>query len=61
MVKKSLCIACGKCVAACPVEAIYQDRRGEVYVCIHCGRCVDYCPQNCLEMVDSGSSKEVVI
>jgi len=61
VVKKSLCIQCGKCVAACPVDAIYQDRRGEVYVCIHCGRCVAYCPQNCLEMVDAGGIEEVVV
>jgi formate hydrogenlyase subunit 6/NADH:ubiquinone oxidoreductase subunit I len=56
-----LCIQCGKCVDACPVDAIYQDRMGDVYVCIHCGRCVPFCPQNCLEMVESSSIEEVVI
>ena len=50
VVKKKLCIRCGDCVAACPVDAIYQNHEGEVFVCIHCGRCVEYCPQDCLEM-----------
>lgn len=50
LVKKKLCIRCGDCVTACPVDAIYQNHEGEVFVCIHCGRCVDFCPQDCLEM-----------
>lgn len=58
--KKKLCIQCGKCLAACPVDAIYQDRQGDVYVCIHCGQCVSFCPQNCLEMVDSERIEEVL-
>lgn len=59
VVKKKLCIQCGACRVACPVDAIGEDRAGNVYVCLHCGRCVSFCPQNCLEMVDSGKSKEV--
>lgn len=51
IVKATLCIQCGKCLAACPVEGICQDKVGNVYVCLHCGQCVDFCPQNCLEMV----------
>ena len=47
---RSLCIRCGKCVKACPVEAIVQDELGAPYVCIHCGRCVAYCPHDCLEL-----------
>ncbi len=50
VVKKKLCIHCGDCVAACPIDAIFQESSGAVYVCIHCGRCVDFCPHNCLEM-----------
>ena len=50
VVKKKLCIRCGDCVTACPVDAIYQNHEGEVFVCIHCGRCVEFCPQDCLEM-----------
>jgi thiosulfate reductase electron transport protein len=45
-----LCIRCGECAAACPVEAVYLDNTGSPYVCIHCGRCVPFCPHECLEM-----------
>ena len=61
VVKKSLCIQCGKCLEACPVDAIYQDSVGDVFVCIHCGLCVSFCPQNCLEMIDSSRIEEVLI
>ena len=51
-VKKSLCIRCGECAQACPVDAICLDASGQPYVCIHCGRCVDYCPHDCLELAE---------
>jgi len=47
--RKKLCIRCGDCVKACPVDAIYLDASGEPYVCIHCGKWVPYCPHDCLE------------
>jgi Fe-S-cluster-containing hydrogenase component 2 len=50
VVKKELCIQCGKCAQACPVDAIYLDQTGEPFVCIHCGRCVQFCPHDCLEI-----------
>ena len=52
IVKKRLCIRCGDCVPACPVDAIYCDNTGQPYVCIHCGRCVPFCPHDCLEMME---------
>lgn len=61
VVKKKLCIRCGDCVAACPVDGVYRDDQGEVFVCVHCGRCVEFCPQNCLEMQDSNSIEEVLL
>jgi len=53
IVKKNLCIRCGDCAAACPVDAIFLDRSGEPFVCIHCGRCVSFCPHECLEMTET--------
>ena len=53
--KKSLCIRCGECARACPVDAVFLDLAGEPFVCIHCGRCVTYCPHDCLELMDVGS------
>ena len=50
VVKKKLCIRCGNCAKACPVNAIYLDVTGEPFVCIHCGQCVSFCPHDCLEM-----------
>ena len=50
VVKKKLCIQCGKCAQACPVDAIYLNQTGEPFVCIHCGRCVQFCPHDCLEI-----------
>jgi ferredoxin len=53
VVRKKLCIRCGACARACPVDAIYLDPAGEPFVCIHCGRCVPFCPHDCLEMVEA--------
>lgn len=50
VVKRELCIRCGACAEACPVDAVYLDAEGNPYVCIHCGRCVPFCPHTCLEM-----------
>ncbi|MBP7462450.1 MAG: 4Fe-4S binding protein [Candidatus Delongbacteria bacterium] len=40
------CIACGACLAACPVDAITE---GDIYTidpqkCTDCGSCADVCP-----------------
>ena len=52
VVRKKLCIKCGECVRACPVDAIYLDDTSEPFVCIQCGRCVPFCPHDCLEMAE---------
>lgn len=59
VVRKKLCLQCGQCVEACPVDAVSVNRWGEVFVCIHCGRCVEFCPQDCLELAEFGDSMEV--
>jgi formate hydrogenlyase subunit 6/NADH:ubiquinone oxidoreductase subunit I len=48
-------------VASCPVDAIYQDEAGDVYLCIHCGRCVEFCPHNCLELQELENIGEVLL
>jgi len=48
--RRKLCIQCGACIAACPVEAIAVDKSGNIFLCIHCGLCVDFCPHDCLEL-----------
>lgn len=53
IMKRNLCIRCGECARACPVDAIYiPSHDGTPYLCIHCGRCVAFCPQGCLEFND---------
>jgi Fe-S-cluster-containing hydrogenase component 2 len=60
IVKKKLCIRCGDCAEACPVDAIYLDDTDEPFVCIHCGRCVPFCPHDCLEMVKVSAEPAMV-
>lgn len=42
------CVQCGDCVAVCPSEALYRDRRGIVRLrkkqCVGCVSCVGFCP-----------------
>jgi formate hydrogenlyase subunit 6/NADH:ubiquinone oxidoreductase subunit I len=42
------CIACGTCVAICPVWAIASGAGGKYEIdpkkCISCGTCADVCP-----------------
>jgi len=44
VVRKKLCIRCGECAKACPVDAVYLAVDGDPFVCIHCGRCVPSAP-----------------
>ncbi len=46
------CNQCGECIAVCPTEAIYRDKRGIVRVrkklCVGCLSCVGFCPQEAM-------------
>ena len=51
--KKSKCIGCGSCVAACSQDAIELTPDGIVPTenrCLLCGRCTDACPAAAFEM-----------
>jgi ferredoxin len=48
-IKEEDCIACGVCVAECPVEAIsLEDDAAQIddQECIRCGRCHDVCAED---------------
>ena len=51
--KRSKCIGCGSCVAACSQDAIELTPDGVVPTenrCVLCGKCTDACPAAALEM-----------
>jgi ferredoxin/flavodoxin len=54
------CIACGTCVAVCPVDAV-DEKDGFCTlddICIHCCACIKACPQSARIMKD-GPFKEI--
>ena len=50
------CVGCGKCLPACPVDAIIGAPKFLHTVleseCIGCKLCVSPCPMDCIEMVE---------
>jgi heterodisulfide reductase subunit A len=54
---KELCTWCGKCMKACPFDAIHMDKYGEKdiavinnSVCKGCGMCLPVCPVNAINL-----------
>ena len=51
------CVGCGKCLPACPVDAIVgaQQFLHTVLIdeCIGCGLCVDPCPMDCIDIIQN--------
>lgn len=46
------CLACGACVAECPVDAISEGDPKYIIdadTCIDCAACVGVCPADCIE------------
>lgn len=61
-VDRSLCIRCGECARACPVDAIHLSvEDNSPFVCIHCGRCVAFCPHSCLALSDVPERKPAAL
>jgi Pyruvate/2-oxoacid:ferredoxin oxidoreductase delta subunit len=52
VIDESVCITCGKCVGACPFNAISITDKPNVdtSMCKCCGRCVPVCPVGAISM-----------
>lgn len=58
VVDKSVCVACGACVKACPKGAVSVWRgcyaQAEETKCVGCGLCAKTCPAGCIEIKQRG-------
>lgn len=58
------CIRCGRCVPACPENAITMEKGAvtiEASSCTHCGQCAEACPASALEMIGRRMTAEEVV
>ncbi len=60
-VKINKCIACGKCVEWCPVDAIKVEKYANINLekCIGCGECKIVCPENAIKVKDSSETAKL--
>jgi pyruvate formate lyase activating enzyme len=65
MYYRERCVACGRCVGACPVAAVRRDSRygfvTDDAACTRCGRCVSACFSDARRMVGSTYTPEEVL
>ena len=58
---KTVCVACGVCLKACPLEAITIHRGCYALVdtqkCVGCGRCAKVCPAGCITVTERSAAK----
>lgn len=58
VVDKSVCVACGACVKACPKGAVSVWKgcyaQAEEGKCVGCGLCAKTCPAGCIEIKQRG-------
>ena len=58
VVDKSVCVACGACVKACPKGAVSVWRgcyaQAEEAKCVGCYLCAKTCPAGCIEIKQRG-------
>lgn len=49
--KSERCIACGNCVEACPLGAVFWNpQQDKPQICVYCGYCAPYCPYDVLKL-----------
>ena len=63
LVDLARCDNCGRCVSACPAQAIYEwgDYRINPELCVQCGSCVDTCPCEAIETCQTESGFSILI
>ena len=58
---KTVCVACGTCPKACPLEAITIHLGCYALVdtqkCVGCGRCAKVCPAGCIAVTERSAAK----
>lgn len=51
---QSLCVRCGRCMAACPVKTIHRQADGAIVIdsskCVRCFCCHELCPEDAIEI-----------
>lgn len=68
VIEEENCIKCGKCVRACPADAIVWENKNDYPViiqneCMQCGRCKEVCPSDAIhshnkQMIKSSNTIE---
>lgn len=49
-IDEDLCTLCGKCIFACPLDAIDDEISIDFTKCDYCGKCVNACPENAIDL-----------
>ena len=63
-VKEEKCLACGQCIANCPVGAISYNEKGKARIdqniCISCSKCISVCPEEAISIPWGSTPAEII-